>query len=245
MVCGETRSPARLCCRDGKSSYYGRLEYDFLVFVFFCALLPALSTIFSLFSCLASYFFSHFLIPYPGMVTVSCSRSFVCAVPGAAICQLSGGECTINISSVNCKQQVQKSKTNTRTLLGVVLVPVAAIYQLSGGGGVYYKYIKCKLYQVNKYTNKKKLSPNTCIINNICSQVPGTKGTYAFICSYRVPGAAIYQLSGGGCTINNCQQVQKSKKNRQQTKHQQIYAPRHQVRHTYQYVTKGTYAFIY
>ena len=28
-----TRSPARLCSRDGKLCYYGRLEYDFLAFV--------------------------------------------------------------------------------------------------------------------------------------------------------------------------------------------------------------------
>ena len=52
---------------------------------------------------------SYFLLPCPGMVTVSCSCPFVCAVPGAAICQLSGGGCTINISSANCKQQAQKS----------------------------------------------------------------------------------------------------------------------------------------
>ena len=56
--------------------------------------------------------FSYFLLPCPGMVTVSCSCPFVCAVPGAAICQLSGGGCTINISSANCKQQVQKNKKN-------------------------------------------------------------------------------------------------------------------------------------
>ena len=31
-----TRSPARLCSRDGKLCYYGRLEYDFLTFFYFC-----------------------------------------------------------------------------------------------------------------------------------------------------------------------------------------------------------------
>ena len=48
-----TRSRARLCSRDGKVRYHGRLEYDFLIF---CALLPALSTIF-FFLWRASYFF--------------------------------------------------------------------------------------------------------------------------------------------------------------------------------------------
>ena len=45
----------------------------------FCALLPALSTIFLLFfvPCFL-HFFSHFLLSYPGMFTVS-SCSFVCA----------------------------------------------------------------------------------------------------------------------------------------------------------------------
>ena len=38
MAYSVTRSPARLCNRDGKLCYYGHLEYDFLVF--FCALLP-------------------------------------------------------------------------------------------------------------------------------------------------------------------------------------------------------------
>ena len=33
MTYNVTRSPARLWSRDGKLSYYGRLEYDFLVFV--------------------------------------------------------------------------------------------------------------------------------------------------------------------------------------------------------------------
>ena len=33
MADGVTRSPARLCSRDGKIYYYGRLEYDFLAFV--------------------------------------------------------------------------------------------------------------------------------------------------------------------------------------------------------------------
>ena len=36
-------------------------------------------------------FFSHFVLPYPGMVTVSCSCSFACEVPGAAVRHLSGG----------------------------------------------------------------------------------------------------------------------------------------------------------
>ena len=45
---GVTRSPARLCSRDGKIWYYELLEYDFLLL------------------CLASYF-SCFLLPYPGM----------------------------------------------------------------------------------------------------------------------------------------------------------------------------------
>ena len=48
MADGRTRSPARLCSRDGKICYYGRLEYDFLAFV------------------LASYF-SYLLLPYLGM----------------------------------------------------------------------------------------------------------------------------------------------------------------------------------
>ena len=59
----------------------------------------------------------------------------VVLVPGAAIYQLCVVGCTVNISSVKCKQQVQKNKKNTRILLGgVVLVPGAAIYQLFGGG---------------------------------------------------------------------------------------------------------------
>ena len=33
MADGVTRSPARLCSRDGKICYYGRLEYDFSAFV--------------------------------------------------------------------------------------------------------------------------------------------------------------------------------------------------------------------
>ena len=33
MTDNMTRSPARLCSRDGKLCYYGRLEYDFLAFV--------------------------------------------------------------------------------------------------------------------------------------------------------------------------------------------------------------------
>ena len=33
MADGVTRSPARLCSRDGKIYYYGRLEYDFLASV--------------------------------------------------------------------------------------------------------------------------------------------------------------------------------------------------------------------
>ena len=67
--------------------------YDFLAFFVPCVLL-----------------FSYFLLPYPGMVTASCSCCFVCAVPGAATCQLSVGGCTINMSSVNCKEQVQKNE---------------------------------------------------------------------------------------------------------------------------------------
>ena len=63
---------------------------DFLVF--FCALRPT---------------FSYFLLPYPGMVTASCSCSFVCAVPGAAICQLAVGGCTIYIK---CKLQTTMQK---------------------------------------------------------------------------------------------------------------------------------------
>ena len=47
MVDSVTRFPVRLCSRDGKLCYYGRLQHDFLL-------------------CLASYF-SYFLIPYPGM----------------------------------------------------------------------------------------------------------------------------------------------------------------------------------
>ena len=64
--------------------------YDFLAF--FCALRPT---------------FSYFLLPYPGMVTASCSCSFVCAVPGAAICQLAVGGCTIYIK---CKLQTTMQK---------------------------------------------------------------------------------------------------------------------------------------
>ena len=102
-----TRSRARLCCRGGKRCYRGHLEYDILAF---CALLPALSTIFLPFFCaLLPTFKNHFLLPYPGMVTVSCSCSFVCAVPGAAICQLSGGGVLKYITNVNCKQPVRKS----------------------------------------------------------------------------------------------------------------------------------------
>ena len=57
MTYSVTRSPARrcLCSRDGKVCYYGRLEYDLLAF-----------------------FVSCFLLPYPGMFTVSSSCSFVC-----------------------------------------------------------------------------------------------------------------------------------------------------------------------
>ena len=47
MADGVTRSPARLCTRDGK----------------ICYSMDALSTIFLLFLCLASYFF-YFLLPY-------------------------------------------------------------------------------------------------------------------------------------------------------------------------------------
>ena len=52
---------------------------------------------------------SFFLFYHCIVKAVSCSCSFVCAVPGAAICRISGGggECTMDISSVNCKQQVQ------------------------------------------------------------------------------------------------------------------------------------------
>ena len=64
MAYSVIRSPARLCSRDGKFCYYGRLEYDFLAFC--CALLPT----FLMFS---------FLIP----VCSSSSCSFVCA---AVIC---------------------------------------------------------------------------------------------------------------------------------------------------------------
>ena len=60
-----------LCGRDGKLCYDGRLEYD--LFAFYCALLPALSTIFLLFFALCflrgTLFSSHFLLPYPGMFT--------------------------------------------------------------------------------------------------------------------------------------------------------------------------------
>ena len=48
MADGVTRSPARLCGRVGKICYYERLEYDILLL------------------CLA-YYFSYFLLPYPGM----------------------------------------------------------------------------------------------------------------------------------------------------------------------------------
>ena len=43
-------------------------------------------------------------------------------------------------------------------------------------------------------------------------KVPGTKGTYeyAFIFSYLVPGASIYQLSGPGCTTKDTVAVAKT-----------------------------------
>ena len=45
----------------------------------------------------------------------------------------------------------------------------------------------------------KKKASNIYAYTYICSQVPGTKGTYeyALILSDLVPGAAIYQLWGG------------------------------------------------
>ena len=65
---------------------------------------------------------------------------------------------------------------------------------------MYYKYIKCKLQTttiISVQRSKKKSQPK--IYAYICFQVPGTKGTheYTFMLSYLVPGAAIYQLSGG------------------------------------------------
>ena len=122
------------------------LEYDFKAF--FCALLP-------------TFFNYHFLLAYPGMVSVSCTCSLVCAVPGAAKYKVSWGVGgTTNTSSVNWKQQ-QGQETRKK-----------------------HHQIYMHIY--------------------VCSQVPGTKGTYeySFIFSY-LPGDAVCQLSGGGCTVNN------------------------------------------
>ena len=46
-----TRSPARLCSRDGKLCFYGRLEYDFVAFF------PCFQVVL-------------FLLPYPGMFLI-------------------------------------------------------------------------------------------------------------------------------------------------------------------------------
>ena len=75
-------------------------------------------------------------------------------VPGAAICRLSRGGCTISISSVNCKQQVRKAKKITKILLGS-WYPVLRIHRLSGGGGGTAKVssVNCKQVQKSKINN--------------------------------------------------------------------------------------------
>ena len=45
MADGVTRSPTRLCSRDGKIGYYGRLEYDFLAFVPYFSVQQSSSTL--------------------------------------------------------------------------------------------------------------------------------------------------------------------------------------------------------
>ena len=82
MADGATRSPARLCSRDGKVCYDGRLEFDFLSFV------PC---------------FPLFILPYPGMFIFAflrlCSSHlllltsilysyFIVRVPSCVICIL-------------------------------------------------------------------------------------------------------------------------------------------------------------
>ena len=74
-----TRSPVRLCSRDGKICYYRRLEYDFL------------------FSCLP-FFFPSFAPSSFGCVSLS-PYNFVRA---AVICSTSASSCVLLVSFVFC-----------------------------------------------------------------------------------------------------------------------------------------------
>ena len=81
MADGVTRSPARLCSRDRKNCYYGRLEYDFLLFVP-CNLLLSFSPALSMYVC---------LLRVPSSVqhsSASLSKCVFCSMCSCVICIL-------------------------------------------------------------------------------------------------------------------------------------------------------------
>ena len=98
---------------------------------------------------------------------------------------LFGGGCSINVSSVNCKQ-VQNAKKNITTKY--VYAYIYCIYQVYNIPGIY-------IY--------------------VCSQVPGTKGTFEYTLSYfhTQPGTRCCYIPTlwGGCTINNWITAKKQK----------------------------------
>ena len=111
---------------------------------------------------------SFFLFYHCIVKAVSCSCSFVCAVPGAAICQLSWGKCTVNVSSANCKQhQVPKSKQKNLSI-HIFIPGTRCCYIPTLWGGLHYK-------QLN---NCKKLNATLIITYVLHRWLSGTS-TYA------------------------------------------------------------------